>query len=233
MRGAVAAGHPLTAAAGARVLEAGGSAVDACVGAAFASWVCESMLTGPGGGGFMLVHGARDGRTRVFDFMVTVPRAAAAAAGELLRLAVDFDGDTQQVFHTGAAAVAVPGTALGLEAAHRRFGRVPWAELVAPAAQLARAGVELTPAQGYLHRILDGLLRSAVKGSGLASIIHLSSLRISFSGGRPGDAIDTSCTSSVVKWASCGSRSVSAFTKMSLNLSARTTKTCGLSVSLA
>jgi len=167
MRGAVAAGHPLTAAAGARVLAAGGSAVDACVGAAFASWVCESMLTGPGGGGFMLVHGARDGRTRVFDFMVTVPRAAPAAAGELLRLAVDFDGDTQQVFHTGAAAVAVPGTALGLEAAHRRFGRLPWAELVAPAAQMAREGVELTPAQGYLHRILDGLLRHSPEGDAM------------------------------------------------------------------
>ncbi len=167
MRGAVAAGHPLTAEAGARVLAAGGNAVDACVGAAFASWVCESMLTGPGGGGFMLVHGAGDGRTRVFDFMVTVPRAATAAAGELLRLAVDFDGDTQQVFHTGAAAVAVPGTALGLEAAHRRFGRVPWAELVAPAAQLAREGVELTPAQGYLHRILDGLLRHSPEGDAM------------------------------------------------------------------
>ena len=139
------------------MLAAGGTAVDACVAAAFASWVCESMLTGPGGGGFMLVHDARDGRTRVFDFFVAVPRAAAGAS-ELLPLAVDFDGDTQQVFHTGAAAVAVPGTALGLAAAHRRFGKVPWAELVAPAARLAREGVELTPAQGYLHRILDGLL---------------------------------------------------------------------------
>ena len=167
MRGAVAAGHPLTAEAGARVLGAGGSAVDACVGAAFVSWVCESPLTGPGGGGFMLVHGAADGRTRVFDFFVTVPRAATAAAGELLRLEVDFDGDTQQVFHTGAAAVAVPGTALGLEAAHRRFGRVPWAELVAPAAQLASEGVELTPAQGYLHRILDGLLRHSPEGDAM------------------------------------------------------------------
>ena len=166
MRGAVAAGHPLTAEAGARVLAAGGNAVDACVAAAFASWVCESMLTGPGGGGFMLVHDARDGRTRVFDFFVAVPRTPAGAS-ELLPLAVDFDGDTQQVFHTGAAAVAVPGTALGLEAAHQRFGSVPWAELVEPAARLAREGVELTPAQGYLHRILDGLLRHSPEGDAM------------------------------------------------------------------
>ncbi|HEY8705621.1 MAG TPA: gamma-glutamyltransferase [Gaiellaceae bacterium] len=166
MKGAIAAGHPLTAQAGARVLEAGGNAVDACIAAAFTSWVCESPLTGPGGGGFMLVHDARDGKTRLYDFFVAVP-AAARATGELLELAVDFDGDTQQLFRTGAAAVAVPGTALGLEAAHRRWGTVPWAELAAPAARLAREGVELTPAQAYLHRILDGLLRHSPEGDAM------------------------------------------------------------------
>src|SRR6478752_2539129 len=128
VKGAIAAGHPLSALAGARMLEAGGTAVDACIAAAFTSWVCESPLTGPAGGGFMLVHDARDGKTRLLDFFVAVP-GAAAETGELLELAVDFDGDTQQLFRTGAAAVAVPGTVLGLEAAHRRWGTVPWAEL--------------------------------------------------------------------------------------------------------
>jgi gamma-glutamyltranspeptidase / glutathione hydrolase len=161
MKGAIAAGHPLTAAAGAAVLEAGGNAVDACVAAGFTSWVCESMLTGPGGGGFMLVHHGAE--TVVFDAFVAVPRERAAET-ELLALAVDFDGDTQQVFHTGPGAVGVPGTALGLEAAHVRFGSMTWAELAAPAAELAREGVELTPAQGYLHRILDGLLRHSPEG---------------------------------------------------------------------
>lgn len=166
VKGAIAAGHPLTAEAGARVLAAGGNAVDACIAAAFTSWVCESPLTGPGGGGFMLVHDARDGKTRLYDFFVAVP-AASRATGELLELAVDFDGDTQQLFRTGAAAVAVPGTVLGLEAAHRRWGTVPWAELAAPAARLAQEGVELTPAQAYLHRILDGLLRHSPEGDAL------------------------------------------------------------------
>jgi gamma-glutamyltranspeptidase/glutathione hydrolase len=95
---------------------------------------------------------------------VAVPRESAPDF-ELLALAVDFDGDTQQVFHTGPGAVGVPGTALGLEAAHARFGSMPWAELAAPAAKLARDGVELTPAQGYLHRILDGLLRHSPEGN--------------------------------------------------------------------
>jgi gamma-glutamyltranspeptidase / glutathione hydrolase len=163
MRGAIAAGHPLTAAAGAAVLGAGGNAVDACVAAAFTSWVCESMLTGPGGGGFFLVHAG--GETVVFDAFVAVP--VRPAEGELLAIAVDFDGDTQQVFHTGPAAAGVPGTALGLEAAWRRFGSTPWAELAAPAAALARDGVELTPMQGYLHEILDGLLRHSPEGDAM------------------------------------------------------------------
>jgi gamma-glutamyltranspeptidase/glutathione hydrolase len=168
MKGAIAAGHTLTAEAGARVLEAGGSAVDACVAAALVSWVCESPLTGPGGGGFLLVHEAGSGRTGVFDCFVAVPREAAV--GELLELAVDFDGDTQQLFRTGAAAVAVPGTALGLDAAHRRFGRVPWSELVEPAVRLARNGFEMTSAQAYLHGILDPLLRHSPEGDAMYGV---------------------------------------------------------------
>jgi gamma-glutamyltranspeptidase/glutathione hydrolase len=166
VNGAIAAGHPLTVEAGARVLRAGGAAVDACVAAAFVSWVCESPLAGPGGGGFMLVHETGTGTTSVLDAFVSVPRATASA-DDLLELAVDFDGDTQQVFRTGAAAVAVPGMALGLEAAHRRWGRLDWGDLVAPAAALAREGFELTPMQAYLHQILDPLLRHTAEGDAM------------------------------------------------------------------
>ena len=73
MKGAVAGGHPLTAQAGARALAEGGNAVDACVAAAFAAAVTESPLTGPGAGGFMLVHRARDRSTRLADFFVAAP----------------------------------------------------------------------------------------------------------------------------------------------------------------
>ena len=162
MGGAIAAGHPATAAAGRRVLDGGGTAVDAACAAAFASWVVESPLTGPGGGGFLLTHFA--GRTTVLDFFVTVPRAFAGR-DELLALAVDFDGDTRQVFHTGPAAVAVPGTARGLAEAHRRWGRLPWAELFDDAVSLARDGFELTPVAEYLLDILDPLLRHSPEGA--------------------------------------------------------------------
>jgi gamma-glutamyltranspeptidase/glutathione hydrolase len=161
MRGAVAAGHQLTAEAGARVLEAGGNAVDAAVAAAFVSWVAESPLTGPGAGGFMLVHRASDRSTRVFDFFVAVPGLGLDGARplEMESVDVDFSGGSTQVFHIGGASVAVPGAALGLEQAHRSFGTLPWRELFGPAIQLARDGVELTRAQAYLHAILDLILR--------------------------------------------------------------------------
>ena len=161
MRGAVAAGHPLTAEAGARVLEAGGNAVDAAVAAAFVSWVAESPLTGPGAGGFMLVHRAADRSTRVFDFFVAVPGLGLGRERrrEMDAVDVDFSGGSTQVFHIGGASVAVPGAALGLEQAHGSFGTLPWKELFGPAIELARDGVELTRAQAYLHAILDLILR--------------------------------------------------------------------------
>ena len=165
MRGALAAGHPLTAEAGADVLRAGGNAVDACIAAAAVSWVCESPLTGPGGGGFLLVHTARDARTRLLDFFVSVPERTASP-GDLVGVVVDY-GDSQQTFYTGPMSVAVPGAALGVWEAHRRWGTMPWAELLAPATALAREGVVLNEIQAFLHRILDPLLRYSPEGDAL------------------------------------------------------------------
>ena len=162
MRGALAAGHPLTAQAGADVLRAGGNAVDACIAAGAVSWVCESPLTGPAGGGFLLLHRVSEARTQLLDFFVTVPERAASPS-ELIELVVDF-GDSQQIFFTGAMSVAVPGNVLGFWEATSRWGSMPWADLLAPAVRLAREGVVLNEAQGYLHRILDPLLRYSPEG---------------------------------------------------------------------
>jgi gamma-glutamyltranspeptidase/glutathione hydrolase len=163
--GAIAAGHPLTAEVGAAVLRDGGNAVDACVAACFASWVVESPLTGPGGGGFMLVHRARDRTTRLLDFFVAVPGLGRARnRTEMDEVAVDFDSETAQIFHIGSASCAVPGNAAGLEEAHRSFGSLPWAQLVEPAVELARRGFELTGPQSYLHGILDVILHHTAEG---------------------------------------------------------------------
>jgi gamma-glutamyltranspeptidase/glutathione hydrolase len=168
MKGAVAAGHPLTAAAGARVLEEGGNAVDACVAAAFAAWVAESPLTGPGAGGFALVLPS-DGRpARVADFFVATPGLGRRAPAETEMHAVDVafggDSETTQVFRIGEASCAVPGAAAGLEAVHRAYGRLPWSVLLEPALELARGGVELSRAQAHLHAILDLIIRHTDEG---------------------------------------------------------------------
>jgi gamma-glutamyltranspeptidase/glutathione hydrolase len=166
MRGAVAAGHPLTAVAGAQILEEGGNAVDACIAAGFTSWVTESPLTGPGAGGFMLVHRARDGSDRLLDFFVALPGRGldGAAAAPMSEVDVAFDEQTIQRFRIGGPSCAVPGAVAGLSAAHRVYGSLPWAELIAPAVELARRGLDLTPKQAFLHFILDAALRAEDEG---------------------------------------------------------------------
>jgi gamma-glutamyltranspeptidase/glutathione hydrolase len=165
VRGAIAAGHPLTAEAGARVLGAGGSAVDACIAAAFMSWVAESPVTGPGGGGFMLVHRARDRTSRVIDFFVTTPGLGLrrASTGEMEEVDVGFV-ESSQIFRIGAASCAVPGAPAGLEYAHRLYGIRPWQDLLAPAIELARNGVKLTRPQAHLHAVVDLILRHSEEG---------------------------------------------------------------------
>jgi gamma-glutamyltranspeptidase/glutathione hydrolase len=106
-----------------------------------------------------------EGRSHLLDFFVAVP-GQPAPSDELLELAVDF-GDSQQVFYTGPASVAVPGTGLGLWEAHRRWGTLPWPDLLAPAARLAREGAVLDEPRAYLHEILDSLLRHSPEGDAL------------------------------------------------------------------
>src|ERR671923_87828 len=162
MKGAVAAGHPATATAGARILEQGGNAVDACIAAGFVSWVAESPLTGPGAGGFMLVHRGRERTDRVLDFFVAIPGRGLPAGddgGEMLTVEVAFDARTVQCFRIGPASCAVPGAVAGLAEAHRLYARLPWSELIAPAVELARRGVELSGPQAFFHEILDVALR--------------------------------------------------------------------------
>ena len=161
MRGAVAAGHPLTAEAGAQVLEAGGNAVDACVGAAFVAWVTESPLTGPGAGGFMLVHRARDASDFLLDFFVEAPgRGVDGKRASMQAVDIPFgSGDTTQRFLIDAPSCAVPGMVAGLAEAHRRYCTMPWGELIAPAVRLARGGVGVNAQQALLHAFLDAVLR--------------------------------------------------------------------------
>jgi gamma-glutamyltranspeptidase/glutathione hydrolase len=158
--GVIAAGHPVTAQTGADVLRAGGNAVDTALGAMLASFACEPLLTGLGAGGYMLV--ARPGESPVLlDFFVEAAGRGAdpAAREELIPISVSF-GDAIQVFNIGPASVGTYGVPAGLCAASERFGRVPLAELVGPAAKLARDGVPLNAQQAYIVEILEGIATS-------------------------------------------------------------------------
>ncbi|HXB66129.1 MAG TPA: gamma-glutamyltransferase [Solirubrobacteraceae bacterium] len=157
--GVVAAGHPLTAEAGARVLREGGNAVDAAVGAMLVSFVAEPLLTGLGAGGYLLVAGG-DWEPALLDFFVEAPaRATDGSAAELRAIDVSF-GDAAQVFHIGPASCGVYGAPAGVCEAIARWGTVALGELAAPAAELARAGVALNAGQAYVAEILAELLLS-------------------------------------------------------------------------
>src|SRR5215210_4199216 len=160
MRGVVAAGHPLTAQAGADVLRDGGNAVDAAIAAMFMSWVAESPLTGPGAGGFMLVHTA-GGESHLLDFFVAAPGRGLDSLGPapLVPIDVHFASDAIQVFNVGASSCGAYGTTLGLAEALERFGTSSLGELTAPAARAAREGVEVTPIQAHLLDILGPIMR--------------------------------------------------------------------------
>jgi gamma-glutamyltranspeptidase/glutathione hydrolase len=157
-RGVVAAGHPLTAEAGAQVLREGGNAVDAAICGVLTSFVAESQLSGFGAGGFMMVH--EDGEDSLTDFFV----AAGGADGverkaELIPIPVYFD-ETAQIFNCGAGSCGVPGNPAGIEHVHRRFGSVPLTRLAEPGIELGRKGVQLTEQAAYFHEILHPILVS-------------------------------------------------------------------------
>jgi gamma-glutamyltranspeptidase/glutathione hydrolase len=153
MNGVVAAGHPLTAEAGAGVLRAGGNAVDAAVCAVLASFAVESPLTGFGAGGYMMVH--RGDEAALIDFFVAAPGLdGIERRAELEPVPVHFDAETVQTFFVGPASCGVPGTAAGLVRALERFGSVPLADLVGPAVRLAREGAPVNVEQAYILEIL-------------------------------------------------------------------------------
>ena len=168
MRGVIAAGHPLTAQAGADVLRAGGNAVDAACAAVLMSFVTESPLTGPGAGGFMLVHTA-GGEDHLLDFFVAAPGHGLTEGrpAELEPIDVRFSEDAIQRFNVGPASCGVYGAPLGVCDALARFGTMPLPELTAGPAAAARDGIEVTPMQGFLFEILGPILAHQPEGQAI------------------------------------------------------------------
>ena len=129
----VVSDHPLASAVGVDVLRRGGNAIDAAVAVGFALAVLHPQAGNIGGGGF-LVYRAADGRAYALDYREAAPAAATRD------MYLDADGQMTDRSITGALAAGVPGSVAGMEAMHRRFGRLPWRELIEPAIRLAREG---------------------------------------------------------------------------------------------
>jgi len=161
-RGAVAAGDPQTARAGAGLLRQGGNAVDAAVAAAFAAFVCELPLCSPLGGGVMLIE--RPGEApRALEMFARTPGLAGArpAVLDFVDVQVNF-GAATQVFHVGRASAAMPLALLGLIEAHRRWGIRPLEAVLEPAIDLGRSGYTLSAGVAFVFRLLTPIVeRSA------------------------------------------------------------------------
>ncbi len=137
------------------VLRAGGNAVDAAVATAFALAVTLPEAGNLGGGGFLVAYLADRKEVVTVDFREMAPRASS-------RGCTWTRGKLRPRYRTGAWAAGVPGTVRGLGMAQERWGKRPWAELVRPAARLARDGFPISDdLAGSLNRQL-----SSSRGSG-------------------------------------------------------------------
>lgn len=147
--GIVVSANTIASDVGARILEAGGNAVDAAIATGFALAVTHPSAGNIGGGGFMVIR-FPDGRTTSIDFREKAPLAAHP------EMFLDERGQySYQKHHNSHLAVGVPGTVAGFALAHERYGSIEWRQLVEPAVRLARDGFHVMPG---LARSLESVL---------------------------------------------------------------------------
>jgi gamma-glutamyltranspeptidase / glutathione hydrolase len=132
-QGMVAAAHPLATQTGLQILQRGGNAVDAAVATTLAISVVEPFSAGIGGGGFLLVK-TKDGM-QALDFRERAPQSSSR------NMYLDSNGKVKpKASLEGHLAAGIPGTVAGLAEVHRKYGKLPWAELVKPAIELSSQG---------------------------------------------------------------------------------------------
>ncbi len=166
-RAMVTAQEPIATDVGLDILKQGGNAVDAAIAVGFALAVTHPYAGNLGGGGFMLVRQS-DGRSTFIDFREKAPAAATRD------MYLDELGKVTRDSLVGWRAAGVPGTVRGLELAHRKYGKLPWAKLLAPAVRLASAGFPVSYA-----------LSQSLKGEGSTKLLgqFAESKRIFLKGG--------------------------------------------------
>ncbi len=156
--GMVASQNRIASEVGARVLNEGGSAVDAAIAVGFTLAVTLPRAGNLGGGGFMLIHDAADDSTTSIDYRESAP----PGADRDMFLDDNGDVDRQRALFSHLSA-GVPGTVAGFWEAHQKYGKLEWSRLVEPAITLARNGVELSyDMSETLARRQERLCRSEV-----------------------------------------------------------------------
>jgi len=157
-RATIASGHPLVTSVARQLLQEGGNAFDAVVGAGFTSALAEPALTSLGGGGFCLARQA-DGQATVFDFFCNSPGVGGTSSTQahFEEIAIHFPGAIQH-FHIGRASIAVPGLIKGLLHMHDRLGRLPLDVVLGPAIAQHAEGIELNAYQARLLSLLEPIL---------------------------------------------------------------------------
>ena len=170
--GIVASQHRIASEIGADILAAGGDAIDAAVAVSFAIGVLEPWMSGPAGGGAMMVWRADEARPYALSYGMRAPKgldirdfplSGEGIAGDLFpwkRVADDRNLE-------GASAVAVPGLVPGIGLGHERWGRMSWRDLVAPSADLARKGLTV---DWYAGLIIASAARSLSKDPDAAAL---------------------------------------------------------------
>lgn len=157
--GVAASGSAEVSRTAVEILEAGGNAFDAVLGALCTAAIAEPLLVSLGGGGFLLA--LPDGaKPRVYDFFCQTPAQRRPVAEiDFYPILADF-GSAVQEFHIGLGSAAVPGVVAGIFGAHRDLGRMPLAEIMAPAIALARGGVTVDEFHHYIIRILRPIMQA-------------------------------------------------------------------------
>ncbi len=159
MKGVISSGHQITSEVGARMLKNGGNAFDAAVAACTASCITEPTLTSLGGGGFAIVHDGPTGEDWMLDFFVDMPGLGGDGISKegFEEVSIDFGGSLEH-YYAGIGSAALPGVLPGLLHLHEEGGALPLREVLAPAIELARRGVVITPRQGSFIKLLDIIL---------------------------------------------------------------------------
>ena len=138
--GMVVAQEPFAADVGLSILKSGGNAVDAAVAVGFALAVTHPAAGNIGGGGFMLIRMA-NGKTTFLDFREAAPAKATRD------MYLGPDGNPTRESIVGWRASGVPGSVSGFAYAHKKYGSMPWNQLLAPAVKLAADGFPLSKAE--------------------------------------------------------------------------------------